>query len=153
MSRYAGMAVAAMMTGIVLPVMIVGAIATTITNKEPVIQITEAQVEILPSPVETFIVDYEQYGNMFVGETFIRCTITNNSGNLRNCVVYLKDGQDNRITEPSTLHPSGRESVMSTTWSEDTPGKYDVTLVYEVDVDGKLSTIECPFIILLNGGG
>ena len=89
MDKFAGIKLASFVLGIVAPVVIVTAAWTHIT-KVPIPVETETVIEYEPSIVDTFVVDYDQYGSMYVGETIVRCEIVNNSINTTPCEFILR---------------------------------------------------------------
>ena len=151
MDKFAGIKLASFIVGITLPIGIVTAAWMHIT-KVPIPVETETVIEYKPSVVDTFVVDYDQYGSMYVGETIVRCEIVNNSMNTMPCNVYLADINGVQITETEHLLVTGRASVLNIVWDKTEPGEYPVSLVYEVETETGKSIVTCPYIILLNGG-
>lgn len=150
MNRFRGLQVASFIVGVVAPIIIVCNAISYLRDAKEIQETVEVQtIEIPASTVEMFYVDYDEYGSYTLGDEFIKCTIVNNVLNSLDCTVYLKDAES-VITERVDLTPSRRVLVMKTTWSTEIIGEYPVTLVYEVQTDDGLSTIECPFKILAN---
>ena len=143
MDKFAGIKLASFVLGIVAPVVIV-TVAWTHIIKVP--------IPVETSIVDTFVVDYDQYGSMYVGETIVRCEIVNNSINTTPCDVYLANENGVRITDTEHLLVTGRASVLNIVWDKIEPGEYPVNLVYEVETETGKSIVTCPYIILLNGG-
>jgi hypothetical protein len=149
------MKIAAFSAGVILPMAIVFPYlyhtlkAYDQANEEAKNVVVE---EFTPSTVETFVVDYDEYGNMTLGEEFIRCSIRNNSANDQSCYVYLTDEDGNAITDKEFLYPAGRTGVLETTLSVEDTGEYSLKLMYEVSVGSGVSVIECPYKLLVNGG-
>lgn len=152
MGKYTGIAIASLTAGIILPVMFTGVFVSKMVEKKPIVEETQEVIQVEPSVVETFIVDYEQFGNMRIGDEFIRGTITNSTTNTKDCIVYLEDMSGNPVSERIGLKVSQSASIIKTTWTEDTKGKYDIKLIYEINTGNSVSKIECPYTILLNGG-
>lgn len=151
MHKFDGLKLASLIVGIIVPVAATFFLLNnTFESKAPVEPVK--QVEIVPSIVDIFVVDYDMYGSMYIGENLIRCEIMNNAGNSAECKVYLVDENNVRITDEERLRPSYHISVLDTTWSADTAGEYEVTLIYEVETSEGTSVIRCPYTILLNGG-
>lgn len=151
MDKFAGIKLASFVLGIVAPVVIVTAVWSHVT-KAPIPIETETVIEYRPSVVDTFVVDYDQYGSMYVGETIVRCEIVNNSMNTTPCDVYLANENGVRITDTEHLLVTGRASALDIVWDKTEPGEYPVNLVYEVETETGKSIVTCPYIILLNGG-
>lgn len=154
MGKFSGIKLACFITGVVLPVMVTVTVLGRMVNIEPIIEEipSETASVIVPSNVNTFVVDYQQYGNMIIGENVIRGTVFNNTANNVSCTVYLTDEEDEIITEKQTIPPGGKVIMFETTWSNEVAGEYGVKLVYEIYNGDNVSTIECPYVILLNGG-
>ena len=152
MGKYTGVAIASLTAGVILPLLLTTIIVSKIVEKKPTVEETQEVIQVEPSVVETFIVDYEQFGNMRIGEEFIRGNITNSTTNTRDCTIYLESLNGVPISERIDLKVSQSASIIKTTWTEDTKGKYDMKLIYEIEVDDSISKIECPYTILLNGG-
>lgn len=149
MSKSSALFISSFTVGVLLPVLIVGLTWNRVLSTQtPIETVVEETVD--PSEVQLFTVDYNQFGNMFIGETIIRCQIANNAGNNIPCKFYLEDSDGRRITEEYNLNPGGSESVISTTFNSDAKGSYDVMLKYEVLYDGETSIIDCPYTILVN---
>lgn len=151
MDKFAGIKLASFIVGVLLPIVVVTGAWLHVT-KAPIPVETETVIEYEPSMVDTFVVDYDQYGNMYVGETIVRCEIVNNSMNTMPCNVYLVDDNGIHITETEHLLVTGRASVLDIVWDKTEPGEYPVSLVYEVETETGKSIVTCPYIILLNGG-
>ena len=151
MNKLAGIKLASFLVGVISPIVIVTAAWLHMT-KAPIPVETETVAEYEPSVVDTFVVDYDQYGSMYVGETIVRCEIVNNSMNTTPCNVYLVDESGTQITDKEHLLVSGRASVLNITWEKTKPGEYPVSLVYEIETEAGESIVTCPYIILLNGG-
>lgn len=150
MSRRSGFILAFIGLGIVMPSLVVSAFGVNKLS-EVVEETTTTVEETVPSEISTFTVDYEQYGNMTIGDTFIRCSVVNNQLNDFPCDVYLIDKDTGeQITETEHLMPAGSLTVWNTEWSKDTVGKYEMTLVYDVITDAGNSVIECPYTVLVN---
>jgi len=151
MDKFAGIKLASFLLGVVSPIVVV-TVAWLHTIEAPIPVETETAVEYEPSTVDTFVVDYDQYGSMYVGETLVRCEIVNNSMNTTPCDVYLVDENGMQITEKEHLLVTGRVGVLNVQWDKTEPGEYPVNLVYEIETEAGKSVITCPYIILLNGG-
>lgn len=151
MHKFDGLKLASFIVGIIVPI---GA-TIFLLNKTVAMKTPAAPAEtvgIVASTVDTFAVDYDMYGSMYIGENLIRCEVMNNAGNSVACKVYLVDENNVRITDEEELRPSYHVSVLDTTWSADVAGEYVVTLIYEIETNGGTSIIRCPYTILLNGG-
>lgn len=150
MNKWTGIGIACFATGVLLPTVFTLRVLHTLAPPQEIEVVEETQEELAVSEVELFSVDYEQYGSMKIGDSFIRCDINNPSVNSKVCNVYIKDTETGEVITPEyTLHPADKVSVMTTSWNNDTVGKYNYTLVYDV----QSSIIECPYVILLNKGG
>lgn len=151
MSKLAGIKLASFIVGIVIPITITSVAIQYTTSLKPHATVAVAD-EINASTVDTFLVEYEQYGNMTVGQNTIRCDIANATSNTTKCNVYLTDMEGNIITNIEELLPSCRTSVFKTTWVCEEPNRYVFKLIYEVSTEAGISKIECPYVVLLNGG-
>lgn len=151
MNRNTGFVVAFFALGLMTPILIVSLVLSKYVKHDVEKEVTVITREAKPSEVGVFNIDYEQYGNMTVGEAMLKCDITNDSSNMFACDVYLKDNETgNEITTKEHLNPAGSVSIWDTTWSADEVGKYNMTLVYEVSTDAGVSVVECPYTILVN---
>lgn len=96
MSKSSALFISSFTVGVLLPVLIVGLTWNKVlSTKIPVETVVEETVD--PSEVQLFTVDYNQFGNMFTGETIIRCQIANNAGNNIPCKFYLEDSDGEEL--------------------------------------------------------
>lgn len=146
MNNFDGLKLASVLTGIFIPLMLGVWLLSNFELPEPPAP-TPIQVELQPSYVKTFRVEYDEYGNTIVGSSRINCTIANNAFNTDTCVIYLMYN-GTKITEDIELTPSNRMLVIDSLWVPEQKGSYDAELVYVVGE----STITCPYKILVNEG-
>lgn len=146
MNNFDGLKLASVLTGIFIPLMLGIWLLSNFELPEPPAP-TPIQVELQPSYVKTFRVEYDAYGNTTVGSSKINCTIANNDFNTDTCVIYLMYN-GTKITENIELTPSKRMLVIDSLWVPEQKGSYDAELVYIVGE----STITCPYKILVNEG-
>lgn len=151
MNRNTGFVVAFFALGLITPILIVSLVLLKYVKHDVEKEVTVITREVEPSSVGVFSVDYDQYGNMNVGESLLKCNITNNVSNTYQCDVYIRDDDTgNAITTKEHLNPAGSVGILDTSWSSNEVGKYNMTLVYEVSTDAGVSTVECPYTILVN---
>ena len=146
MNNFDGLKLASVLTGIFIPLMLGIWLLSNFELPEPPAP-TPIQVELQPSYVKTFRVEYDAYGNTTVGSSKINCTIANNAFNTDTCVIYLMYN-GTKITENIELIPYKRMLVIDSLWVPEQKGSYDAELVYIVGE----STITCPYKILVNEG-
>lgn len=103
------------------------------------------------SKVDTFSIDYEMYGNITTGDNTLHCDITNSVTNKNSTRIYLKD-DTGVVSEYATLGVTEKCTLLKLSHIYTEPGEYEVTLLYEVIHGDKVSTISCPYVVLVNGG-
>lgn len=151
MHKFDGLKLASFILGVGVPLVVIVFMLQRNVSTSSYTTVVETK-EVAASYIDTFAVDYDMYGSMFVGESFIRCTIANNSSNTEKCIVYLANESGDKISSEKELLPASSISVMDMMWSNDTLGEHKVKLIYEVETKEGKSLIQCPYVILLNGG-
>ena len=149
MARFTGIGIATVFVSVIMPTIIGISVLKAVDIKQPE-QYTPDETII--SDIESFVVDYDMFGDYVIGGDTIRCEINNNSDNVASCDVYLTDMDGNKISEVQTIKPSNSVLVLHSSMKEDTPGTYDAKLLYEVYTGDQVSIIECPYTVLINGG-
>lgn len=150
MSRESGFAVAFFGLGVLTPVLICSFVLTKVVASPDIVEPTVVVKEIEPSSIETFNLDYEQYGNYTIGNNVLRCTVKNSATNQYQSKVYLQTIDGEKISDEQVISPGGTVSMIDIYQQYDTVGKYSVDLVYEVLTAYGTSYIKCPYVILVN---
>lgn len=153
MRKFSGLSFTTFILGIIVPIIVVIFILDSIFDVKPsTITPTSPTVELECSYVDLFCVNFDMYGKYTIGSDMLIVDITNDMSNMFNCDVWIEDMDGNRLTDVETLSPSEKRLTTKINTTYNIPGKYDCKLVYSVDVINDKSRIECPYVILVNGG-
>lgn len=154
MDKFNGLKLTSFLMGVCLPLGVaVYMISAVLSSKPRIVQEpTQEQVKLAESFVSLFSVDYDAYGKYTIGDNRIVGEVVNNSSNVLDCNVWLEDVDGSVISDVVSLSPSSRSLVFISARSWETAGKYDVKLIYEVLAGDAKSRIECPYVVLVNGG-
>lgn len=147
MRKFSGLMVASFIVGLICPIACTGVILSTVFAQRELPEPETVTVELPASYTDVFRVEYDMYGSATIGAMAINATIANNYSNVDKCSIYLQDN-GHMISEIKELSPGERILTLKMTWLPEERGEHNVTLVYEIGN----SKIECPYIILLNGG-
>ena len=150
MSRESGFTVAFFGLGVLTPVLICSFVLRKVVTTPDTTETTVAVKELAQSSIDTFDLDYDQYGNYTIGSNVIKCSVANSATNQYKASVYLQAENGEKISDVQTISPGGTVSMMDIYQQYDTVGKYDVDLIYEVLTSYGSSYIKCPYIILVN---
>lgn len=154
MSKFNGLKLTSFILGVCLPLGVCCYLISVVLNTKPDVVIipTEEPVVLAESYVDIFSVDYDMYGKYELGNDKIVGEVYNNSSNAYDCRIWLEDSNNVVITDVVELRPSSKSIVFTSNHVWEEAGKYDVKLVYEVLIGTQSSRIECPYVVLVNGG-
>ena len=154
MDKFNGLKMTSFLMGVCLPLGVVVYMISSFLNTSPrvVQETTQEQVKLAESYVSMFSVDYDAYGKYTINDNRIVGEVVNNSSNVLDCNVWLEDMDGSIISDTISLTPSNSSLVFISTKKWDTAGKYDAKLIYEVLIGDTKSRIECPYVVLVNGG-
>lgn len=154
MDKFNGLKLTSFILGVCLPLTVCCYLINALLSVKPeIIPVpTEEKVILAESFTEIFSVDYDMYGKYEIGVNKIVGEVYNNSSNAYDCNIWLEDVDGSIISDVIGLAPSERGLVFITTNTYDVAGEYDAKLIYEVLVGEQRARIECPYVVLVNGG-
>lgn len=152
MRKFSGLCFASFVVGVCIPICIVVFMLDKLFSSVPEETVQTTAKELACSYVDLFCVNYNMYGKYTIGSDMLVVDITNDLTNDFDCEVWLEDVDGNRLTSVEKLSPSDKRLTMDITTTWEVPGKYPCKLMYNVNVINDTSVIECPYVILVNGG-